>query len=122
MQTTRQWLRVATIDEFDASRKLVCTLAGRSILLYRSGREVMAVANLCTHLNKPLDAGRVIGGQVVCPYHGACFDLRTGKAMSGPAVHPLQTFPVHIEGGEVFIALDDSAVTDDVELVIHSSC
>lgn len=120
MKTTKEWLRIAHLDEFNASRKLVCTLEGQSILLYRSGNDVMAVANLCTHLDKPLGAGRIIGGQIICPYHGACFDLRTGKAISGPGVHPLKTYPVQIERGQVFIELE-GGVAQDVSFILRSS-
>ena len=44
---------------------------------------------------------RLIAGQIQCPFHGACFDVRSGVALSGPAVAPLQGIPVKIEHGRV---------------------
>lgn len=106
MPSSKQWLRVAALEEFDIIRKIVRVIEGKRILLYRSGREILAVGGLCSHLDKPLDEGRIIGGQIICPFHGACFDLRSGKAMSGPAVHSLPTYPVRLEADQVFIELD----------------
>jgi nitrite reductase/ring-hydroxylating ferredoxin subunit len=44
-----------------------------------------------------------MAGQIHCPYHGACFDLRTGAAMSGPAVYGVRSFPVEMRAGEIFV-------------------
>jgi len=63
------------------------------------------VDNRCTHLEMPLEEGRVIGGQIICPFHGACFNLRTGAAVSGPAVSPLVTHNVRVEEGRVYVEL-----------------
>ena len=98
------WTPVATLADFGAQRLLKREVANLTVLLYRIGNDVVAIHNHCTHLGKPLDGGRVFAGQLTCPFHGACFDLRSGKAMSGPAVMPLHTFPVRIDDG--VIALD----------------
>ena len=102
---TPVWHPAGELAEFARARKLVREIAGQSILFYRSGNEVLAVANRCSHLGQPLDQGRVIGGQIVCPLHGACFNLRTGAAVSGPAVSPLRIYRVRVEDGQVLVAL-----------------
>jgi nitrite reductase/ring-hydroxylating ferredoxin subunit len=99
------WLRIAAVSELNAKRKLACYVNGISILLCKVATGIVAVQNACTHLGKPLDGGRVIAGQIHCPFHGACFDLKTGEAMSGPAVTPLRRFQVRIEGDDIFIQL-----------------
>ena len=85
-----RWHLVARLDELAATRKRVCHVEGRELLLVKSGSEVLAVDNHCTHLGESLERGRVMSGQITCPFHGACFDLRTGEALSGPAVRPLR--------------------------------
>lgn len=100
---TSNWLRVASISDFDSSRRLVREVEGVSILLLQLGKDIIALHNVCTHLGQPLDHGRVVAGQLICPFHGACFDLRTGAALSGPAVAPLLSFPVKLENAEVII-------------------
>jgi nitrite reductase/ring-hydroxylating ferredoxin subunit len=97
------WLHIASISDFDSSRRLVREVEGRSILLLQLGKAIIALYNVCTHLGQPLDRGRVVAGQLICPFHGACFDLRTGAALSGPAVAPLLLFPVKLENTEVLI-------------------
>lgn len=100
---------VASLKALTAARRLVCEVEGVSVLLLFTNSSVMAVRNACTHLGLPLDKGRLMAGQIHCPFHGACFDLKTGRAMSGPAVVPLQKFPVMIEGDDIWITVGPNA-------------
>lgn len=80
-------------------------------MLCRSARdEVFAIQNRCSHMAKPLHAGRLIGHQISCPEHGAEFDIRNGEALSFPAVRPIKTYPVEIRDGVVYVALDADSV------------
>lgn len=97
------WVRVACTSELNETRRLVRDLQGVSILLLKSAGGVMAVRNACTHLGKPLADGRVMAGRIFCPFHGACFDLTTGEAVSGPAVARLQRYEVKIEHESIFV-------------------
>lgn len=103
---TERWTPVAQLADMGPTRRLVCRVAERDILLVRAGADVLAVDNRCTHLDQPLDQGRVMAGQITCPFHGACFDLRTGEAVSGPAVSPLRCYPARIQDGVVELKLD----------------
>jgi 3-phenylpropionate/trans-cinnamate dioxygenase ferredoxin subunit len=98
-----QWIRVASLSDFGEKRRFVREVDGVAILFLQTASGVVAVRNLCTHLGKPLDQGRVMSGRIYCPFHGACFDLATGEAVSGPAVTSLQRWAVKVEGGEVFL-------------------
>src|SRR5574342_1205560 len=71
---------------------------GEAVLLVRHGGEVFAVAPGCTHYGGPLAEGLVIDGQVRCPWHHACFDLRTGEAVGPPALKPLSRWAVERRG------------------------
>lgn len=99
------WTAVARLSDFGADRKLVRTIAGRDLLLVRLGGDVVAVLDRCTHLGHALGKGRLMGGQITCPLHGACFDLRTGAALSGPAVAPLQRFEARLVDDRVEVRL-----------------
>jgi 3-phenylpropionate/trans-cinnamate dioxygenase ferredoxin component len=101
------WVYAASLDDFAAQRKLVRTIDGINILLCRYGSEIAALHNHCTHLGKPLDGGRIMGGQITCPFHGACFDLKTGSAVSGPAVYAAHVFPVRIEAEKIYVNLSE---------------
>lgn len=105
MSAGEQWIRVASLNEFGETRRLVREVNGLSILLLRQSSGVVAIRNVCTHLGKPLEQGRVMGGRIFCPFHGACFDLTTGAAVSGPAVTPIQRYAVKVEADDVFISM-----------------
>lgn len=94
---------VASLRELAIARRLVREVGGVSVVLVKTGASVVAFRNACTHLGLPLDQGRIIAGQIHCPYHGACFELSTGRAMSGPAVAPLQRFAVRVEGDDIYV-------------------
>ncbi|MBV8154516.1 MAG: non-heme iron oxygenase ferredoxin subunit [Candidatus Eremiobacteraeota bacterium] len=76
---------------------------GAEILLCNAGGTIYAIEDVCTHDGGPLDQGTLEGETVVCPRHGATFDVRTGDALTLPAVVPLMTFPVMVEGDDVYI-------------------
>jgi nitrite reductase/ring-hydroxylating ferredoxin subunit len=80
-------------------------LSGRvgkqKVLLCRDGRQVRAFGGECPHLGGPLDEGLIQDGVVRCPWHHACFDLRTGAAIASPAFDPLTSYSVHIVEGLV---------------------
>jgi len=73
------------------------------VLLVRSGSEIFAIDAHCSHYHGPLGDGLVTGGSVRCPWHHACFDLRTGEAVRAPALSPLAVWKVEQEGGRIFV-------------------
>jgi NADPH-dependent 2,4-dienoyl-CoA reductase/sulfur reductase-like enzyme/nitrite reductase/ring-hydroxylating ferredoxin subunit len=73
------------------------------VLLVRSGAEIFAVDAHCSHYHGPLAEGLVVGESVRCPWHHACFDLRTGEASRAPALNPLSVWNVEREGERIFV-------------------
>jgi nitrite reductase/ring-hydroxylating ferredoxin subunit len=105
MVFSKEWTQIAMLTDFGASNKLLRKSGDLCILLCRTGQEIVAIQNVCTHLGKPLDGGRIMAGHITCPFHGASFDLRSGRAISGPAVSSLQTYPVQLSNGDVLVLL-----------------
>ena len=82
---------------------------GVPVLLARAtDGELCALANTCTHLGGPLHEGSREGDGVVCPWHGSCFDLRTGAVLRGPAVFRQARYQVRTRGGRIEVGPPDA--------------
>lgn len=79
---------------------------GRDIALFNVEGRFFAIDNICTHSGGPLGEGDLIGETVECPWHGAQFNVKTGAMTGPPAPADVQSFPVKIEGSDVFVELD----------------
>ena len=82
----------------------VCSAPGREILICRTKDGVYAVGNICTHAYARLSEGRLRGTRIICPLHGASFDIRDGRALGAPANKPLPTYEVALVDGRIEIS------------------
>lgn len=76
---------------------------GEPVLLARVGDELFAIGAACTHYSGPLDKGLLVGDTVRCPWHHACFSLRTGEALRAPALNPVSCWRVDRENGRLYV-------------------
>lgn len=99
------WNAVAKAEEIAAGTAVVVEAGGKRIALCNTGDGIYAIDDVCTHDGGPLDQGKLDGIEIECPRHGARFDVTSGRALCLPAVRPVKTYPVRVEGGEVEIDL-----------------
>ena len=92
-----------SLAELPDGGKLVGHVGDEAVLLARQGAEAFAVGAHCTHYHGPLVDGLIVDGSVRCPWHHACFDLRTGEALRAPAFSPLDTWTVEQRDGKLFV-------------------
>jgi NADPH-dependent 2,4-dienoyl-CoA reductase/sulfur reductase-like enzyme/nitrite reductase/ring-hydroxylating ferredoxin subunit len=78
-------------------------VGGEEVLLVRHGGQISALAAHCTHYHGPLADGLVVGNTIRCPWHHACFDLRSGEALAAPALSPLACWRVEERSGKIFV-------------------
>jgi len=98
-----EFVRVAALSEVPPGSARCVRVGRKRVALFNVDGQIYAIDDTCTHAEASLSEGTVEGCEVVCPLHGARFDLRTGAALSLPAVIPVETYEVKVEGDEVFI-------------------
>ncbi|MBI1367899.1 MAG: Rieske 2Fe-2S domain-containing protein [Planctomycetes bacterium] len=76
---------------------------GQAVMVTNVDGDIYAVSDTCTHAQISLSSGSLHGRQVMCPWHGAMFDLKTGRPTCGPAVDPLRCYRVRIENETIHI-------------------
>ena len=106
MSTEPVWTRALAFDDVFQGDVIQLALEGRDLAVYGIDGTVHATDNTCTHGLARLCDGFLEGFEIECPMHQGRFDVRTGVATCAPAVSPIRVYPVKVEGGEVFIALD----------------
>jgi 3-phenylpropionate/trans-cinnamate dioxygenase ferredoxin subunit len=98
--------KAAKLSELNRGRVTVVEVGEEEIALCNVDGKIYAVANMCTHDDGPLGDGYLHGDQIECPRHGARFDVRTGEVRILPAIVPIPTFEVKVEGDDVWVDVD----------------
>ena len=101
-------LAVCALDDLPAGTARVVRDGPLDVGVYNLGGELYAIEDRCSHDDGPLAEGELDAeeGVAVCPRHGARIDVRSGRALSLPAVESVQTFPVRVEDGLVLVELE----------------
>ena len=100
------WIRACTLEEIEIEDLVRFDYGERTFAIYRSPNdEFYCTDGLCTHEDVHLENGLVIEHIIECPMHNGQFDYRTGKAMRSPVYIDLVTYPVKVEGNDVFIKI-----------------
>ncbi len=102
-----QRVKVAEVGEIPPGRVKVAEIGDYRIALCNVNGEFYAIDDVCTHDGGPLDQGELLDHLIECPRHGARFDVRTGRPVTLPAVIPVNTYKVIIEGQAVYIELPE---------------
>jgi apoptosis-inducing factor 3 len=90
-------------DDLPDGGMLAGDAGDEAVLLARRGEDVFAIGAICTHYGAPLADGLLVGETVRCPWHHACFSLRTGEALRAPALNPVSCWRVERREGAVYV-------------------
>jgi len=96
---------VVPAGDIEEKRFACMTVGGVGIVVCRFRDEYFAVENMCSHALSTFDEGRMRGYRLMCPLHGATFDIRDGSVAGAPATRPIRSFPVRIVDGMLEVDL-----------------
>lgn len=102
-----RYVTVAKTAEIPPGAREVFEIDGLYIAVFNVDGRYYAVEDRCTHDDGPLAEGELDGYEIICPRHGARFDIRDGRVLSMPAVLPVPWYPVRVEGDEIQIGLEE---------------
>lgn len=95
------YVPVLTAEQLPAGQMRCVEVAGQAVLLVHTKDGIFAVDNICSHAYARMDEGRLRGHRLICPLHGASFDVRNGAVLGAPASAPLRSFPLRIVDGQI---------------------
>lgn len=81
-------------------------ILGKPVAVCRVGNEWHAFGDTCPHAGAPLSSGRLVGNEVICPFHGARFDVTSGRPCGGPAMGGVASYRVRVTGTGVEVEID----------------
>ena len=104
-QKQYQYYPVEKIDDFKSGDRLFIEINEYPIIIFNIAGNIFAIADMCSHDKGPLEDGEIEKFEIVCPRHGARFDIRSGKVTSLPAITDIPSYPVKIFEGVINIGI-----------------
>lgn len=105
--TDYSFYTVAKVQDLPPGERLFVEIGDVSIVVFNIAGKLFAIGDICTHDDGPLGDGDLDGHQIICPRHGARFDVRNGKVLSLPAVVDIPTYPVRITEDDIEVGVPD---------------
>ena len=100
-----EFVPVAGEDEIPNGERLFVEIDEESIVIFNIAGEYYAIGDVCTHDGGPLGDGDLDGYEIVCPRHGATFDVRSGQVLSLPAIVDIPAYPTRVVDGELQVGV-----------------
>ena len=100
-----EFVEIAPASELPNGERLFLEIEGKAIVIFNIAGQLFAIGDVCTHDDGPLGDGDLEGFNIVCPRHGAEFDVRTGKVVQMPAVVDIPAYPVKVMDGMIQVGI-----------------
>ena len=101
-----KYYKIAKAVDVPDGERLFFEIEGKPIVLFALKGEYLAIADVCSHDDGPVGEGELEGEEIICPRHGARFDLRTGKVRSFPAVTDIKVYKVRVKDDYIEVGMD----------------
>jgi 3-phenylpropionate/trans-cinnamate dioxygenase ferredoxin subunit len=99
------YFAVAEVNDLANGERLFIEIGDEYIVIFNIGGDFYAIADLCSHDGGPLGDGEVEDHAIICPRHGARFDLHSGEALTFPAVEDISAYPIRVQDGMIEIGI-----------------
>jgi len=100
-----EFVEIAPVSELPNGERLFLEIENKAIVIFNIADSLFAIGDICSHDDGPLGDGELEGFNIVCPRHGAEFDVKTGKAVQMPAVVDIPAYPVKIVDGTIQLGI-----------------
>jgi 3-phenylpropionate/trans-cinnamate dioxygenase ferredoxin subunit len=103
-----EFIPVASVEELKEGERLIIEIDEKPIVILNIANHYYAIADVCSHDDGPVGEGNLEGFEIICPRHGARFDVRTGKVLALPAFVDIPAYPVRLVGDQIEIGIPTS--------------
>ncbi len=103
-----EYIAIASVEELKDGERLFIEIDGQPIMVLRLAGQYYAIADKCSHDDGPVGEGALEGFEIICPRHGARFDIRTGRVLALPAFVDIPAYPVRVNGDQIEIGIPRS--------------
>jgi 3-phenylpropionate/trans-cinnamate dioxygenase ferredoxin subunit len=100
-----EWVKVADVSDCPPGTLFEIEAAQENLVLANVEGDLYALQNRCSHQDLPLSDGELVGDRLECLYHGASFDVCSGRAMALPAIRPVETYAVEVRGQDIYVQI-----------------
>ena len=104
-QAEVEFVAIAPQDQLPVGERMFVDVGERQIVILNLAGNLYAIGDVCSHDNGPVGDGEIENNEIICPRHGARFDIRTGQTMGLPALVDIPAYPVRIQEGMIEIGL-----------------
>ena len=105
-EQTEGYVRVAHVADLPPNSLIAVEVGDVKICIANADGKIYAFQDNCTHRDFPLSAGTIDDGTIECVWHGARFDMASGRATRLPAIKPIRTYDVRVENGDILVAIE----------------
>ena len=100
-----EYITITGVDDLQNGERLFVEIDDQELVVLNIAGDYFAIGDVCSHDDGPLGEGDVEGFDVICPRHGARFDIRSGKVVSLPAIEDIPDYPVRVVNGQIQIGI-----------------
>ncbi len=100
-----QYYPIAPLTDLPPGERLFVEIGERYIVIFNIAGELYAIGDVCSHDGGPVGDGDLEGYEVICPRHGARFDVRSGRVLALPAVVDIPAYPVRVVDGTIQLGI-----------------